>query len=658
MYKPRAVLLNGATGGLLGGATVGVVEAVYLIASTQESADYQPLAYAAVFYGLCGLVVGLSSVALSQGLARLFKRAFGPARLMTLAYLAAACGLGLATVAAVLRRDVYDAMGPPTQTWAILLGIFAVGGVAAFFVGSGLLERTMFSALQTPLGGFGLYGGGVLFLILMHVGSGQLDPPPAGMGVVPPSLSRRPNVILIVVDSLRVDHLGAYGSTRGLTPALDELAADAVVYEQAIAQSPWTRSSVASLLSSLYPSSHGVQGPSDTLVEAIDTLAEVLNKGGYVTGARLNSPDLTTRLGFHQGFDDFEYMAPLKSLGATHASSLLVLYSAARSHVGALLPKDGRTVTSYYQDAGTVTAEGQEFVLTQRNGRWFLMLHYMEPHQPYFRHPRDGRSVARADGVSPDLETIREMEALYSGEVRHADAQVGRFLDFLVEQELYEDALIIVTSDHGEELGDHGGWWHGSTLYDEQIRVPLIVKYPMGYRYVARQRRVEVPGLEFDPTVELEEVGNGDHVVELVRSIDIAPTITQLAGLGLPGGWQGVPLDLTWDLREPRDRAAFSELELRGNVSASVRTSTHKLIESEPGGPRGNPACALFHVGDDPLERLDLCLSEPDRALRLQLASLRALAHGNRELADEDPAEACEELAALGYLHESVDCEP
>lgn len=657
MFNPRAVLLNGTTGGLLGGATVGVLEAVYLIASTQESADYQPLAYAAVFYGLFGLVAGLSAVTVAQGLARAIKRSFRPARLMTLAYLAAVCGLGLVTVVAVLRRDVYDAMGPPASTWAILAGVFTVGGVAAFFVGSGLLERTMFRALVTPLGGFGVYGGGVLFLVLMHVGSGQLDPPPPGMGIVPPELARRPNVILVVVDSLRVDHLGAYGSTHGLTPNLDDFAADAVVYEQAIAQSPWTRTSFASLVSSLYPSSHGVHGPSDTLVEAIDTLAEVMNQGGYVTGARLNSPDLTTRLGFHQGFDDFEYMAPLKSLGASHASSLLVLYAATRSRAGALLPRDGRSVTSYYQDAGTVTAEGQEFVLTHRDGRWFLMLHYMEPHQPYFRQPRDGRSVARADGDSPDLETVREMETLYRGEVRHVDAEVGQFLRFLASEELYENALIIVTSDHGEELGDHGGWWHGTTLYDEQIRVPLIVKYPMGYRYVARQRRVAVPGLQHDPTVELEEVGNGDHVVDLVRSIDVAPTITQLAGLGLPGGWQGVPLDLTWDLRKPHDRAAFSELDLRGNVSASVRTVDHKLIESEPGGPRGNPACALFHIGEDPLERLDLCLSEPDRALRLQLASMRALAHGQRELADEDPAEACEELAALGYLHESVECD-
>jgi len=199
--------------------------------------------------------------------------------------------------------------------------------------------------------------------------------------------------------------------------------------------------------------------------------------------------------------------------------------------------------------------------------------------------------------------------------------------------------------------------WHGTTLYNEQIQVPLIVKYPMGYRYVARQQHADMPGLEINPTIELDEVGNGDHVVDLVRSIDVAPTITQLAGLGLPGGWQGVPLDLTWDLREPRDRAAFSELDLRGNVSASVRTSTHKYIESEAGGPRGNPARALFHIADDPRERLDLSLSEPTESLQLQLASLRAYAHGHTELADEDPAEACAELKALGYLDESASCD-
>ncbi len=656
MYNPRAVMITGTTGGLLGGATVGVVEAVYLLASTQEGADYQPLAYAAIFYGLLGLVIGLSAVSSTQGVLRLLRKPFGPPRLMMLSYLSTLCVLGLATIVAVLRRDVYDYTGPPPLILMILMVTLLGVSAIIFVIGSGLLERTMAGVLVTPAGGFGLYLGTVVFLVLMHVGSGQLKPPVLAADSVPPDLARRPNVLIVVVDSLRTDHVGCYGSTLGLTPALDELAAEAVVYEQAIAQSPWTRASFASLLASLYPSSHGIQGPSDTLVEAIDTLPEVMQTGGYVTGSRLNSPDLTTRLGFHQGFDDFEYLAPLRPLGASEASSLLVLYAAIRFRLGGMVPTDRRSVTSYYQDAGTVTAEGQEFLLTQRRGRWMLTLHYMEPHQPYFRHPRDGHAVARRDGVSPDLETVREMETLYRGEVRHADANLGVLLEFLRAEGLYDDALIIVTSDHGEELGDHGGWWHGTTLYDEQIRVPLVVKYPRGYSYVARQVAAVDP--EIDPTLELVEVGNGERVSDLVRTIDVAPTVTQLAGLGLPGGWQGVPLDGTYNLREPRDQVAFSEVDLGGNVAASLRTATHKLVEAEPGGPSGLPACALFHLTEDPRERLDLCLTEPHDPLRVQLATLRAYAHGQTDLADLAPAQACPRLRELGYLDEAVSCEP
>ena len=656
MFNLRAVLLTGTTGGLLGGATVGVVEAVYLLASTREGADYQPLAYAAIFYGLCGLVAGLITTVGTQGLAAALARPLEPPRLMMLSYLAAACSLGLTTMVAVLRRDVYDFGAPPPQVVVVSTVAFLGTSAIVFVIGSGFLKRTMAEVLLTPAGGFGLYGGGVVFLLLMYVGSGQLEPLRVFADGIPPDLARRPNVLLVVVDSLRTDHMGCYGSTLGITPAMDALAADAVVYEQAVAQSPWTRASFASLSSSLYPSSHGILGASDVLVDAIDTLAEAMQSGGYVTGARMNSADLTTRFGFHQGFDDFEYLYPHQPLWASDASSLLVLYAAVRLRLETMAGTGHRNVTSYYQDAGTVTAEGQEFVFAQRHNRWFLMLHYMEPHDPYFRHPRDGHAVLKSDASDPDGALVREMETLYRGEVQHVDGSLGVLLEFLVQEGLYDEMLIVVTADHGAELGDHGGWWNGTTLYDEQIHVPLVVKYPSGYRYVARQVPTAEP--ELDPTLRLVEVGNGDRVADPVRSIDIAPTITQMAGLGLPGGWYGAPLTGTWNQRDPRDQVALSELDLEGNTAVSLRTATHKLVLAEPGGPRANPACSLFDLSDDPLERRDLCMSEPAADLHLQLASLRAHAHGQTDLADQDALEACAELKAQGYLSEAVSCEP
>ncbi len=616
MLDLKNVLLGGCMGGLLGGCAVGVCEAVYLLASSHEVTDYQPLVYAAVLYGLVGMGVGLGASFTVQVVMALARRPFGAPRLWSVGCLTPVCTLGLAITVWLLRRELYDQILPPRLVLLAALVGFVLLGAAIFVTGAGVLKRTMLRALLRPAGGFGTYAGVVLFLFTMHIGSGQLAPVDVPARPVPEALAQRPNVLLLTVDSLRADHLGCYGGIGGVSPRIDALAAEAVVYEQAVAHASWTRPSVASLLTSVVPSTHRTQRRPDRLPGSFQTLPELLSDAGYTTGARVNDFNLSGRFSLQQGFADFEYMVPDHPFWAAETSYFLVLYAVLRDEIGERLIGDRRLASTYYRDAGSVTAEGMEFIQEHRDGRWALMLHYKDPHEPYFRRPYDGHAVARAEHeVPPDGDAVR---ALYADEVGYLDEHVGVLLDFLRDQGLYDDTAIVLVADHGQELDDHGGWWQGTSLYDEQIRVPLIVKYPEGFRYVAGTApmpadepaaEVEVASVASDqvaPAPPLIEGGNGDRVVRQVRLIDVAPTVAALAGRSPAEGWQGVTLAGPWEQRAEADKVALSELHFEGNDLTSLRAPPWKLIVADPDGHREHPECSLFDLRADPHEQVNL----------------------------------------------------
>jgi arylsulfatase A-like enzyme len=279
---------------------------------------------------------------------------------------------------------------------------------------------------------------------------------------------------------------------------------------------------------------------------------------------------------------------------------------------------------NFYQVAAVVNDYALDWLEISQDTRFFLFLHYMDPHDPYFEHPYNGVGYARASNQNPDPALAPTFSQLYDGENRYLDEHLGKLFDWLKAEELYDESLIILTADHGEEFQEHGGWWHGQTLYQEQIAVPLIVKLP----------------------------GNaqaGQVNSDLVRSLDIAPTILDAAGLSIPEAMIGRSLVGN---TEPPDYA-FAEEDHEGNVLQALRSPTHKLILANDDNPRGLPSEALFDLGIDPSEQQNLFATEPDQAETLRqmlrqeltLALERAVAGESGEL----DASLQEKLRDLGY---------
>jgi arylsulfatase A-like enzyme len=254
---------------------------------------------------------------------------------------------------------------------------------------------------------------------------------------------------------------------RDPTPALDALALGSAVFEHAFSQASWTALRRA-LLTGLYPSTHQAIRKADLLPEAVTTLPEAMRAAGWRTGGIVTNINLAPSFQFDQGYDEYLYLAPDYFFGASESSSKLAAYSGLRLFRERFLSKR-KDVRHYYQDAATATAAATTGS-AQRKGRFFLLLHYMDPHDPYFPHPYDGHAIARVDTPRPDPARAKELSDLYDGEIVFLDRHLGEFLDHLKARGLYDDALSCSRGSR-EEFHEHGGWWHGTTLYDEQIRI-------------------------------------------------------------------------------------------------------------------------------------------------------------------------------------------
>jgi arylsulfatase A-like enzyme len=322
-----------------------------------------------------------------------------------------------------------------------------------------------------------------------------------------------PLVVLYLVDALRADHLPIYGYPRDTAPNLGRLAADGVVFDQAIASSSWTKPSLASLFTSLRPQDHGCLQFYSPLEAAHVTLAERLRAAGYLTGAVVANPILVgTKVGFAQGFSWF---------------------AAARSPLHA---------------AGVVD-DALGFLDRTHGLPRFLYVHTMDNHDPYDAPPPFDRRFEPPPGMPDEL---GRMVAQYDGEIAYGDEQLGRLLESLERRGLYDDALVVVVADHGEEFRERGNLGHGRTLADELVRVPLVVKYPGG-RHAGRR------------------------VASQVQLVDVLPTILKSQGLPLPGVIAGRPLEEAL-LGPPGERPVVFETKHREHVAYGARTEGRKYV--------------------------------------------------------------------------------
>jgi arylsulfatase A-like enzyme len=435
------------------------------------------------------------------------------------------------------------------------------------------------------------------------------------------------NVIMIVVDTLRADHLPAYGYAKGHTPHLDAFARDAVRFEHAYANASWTRPSFASLLTGRYASSHHVMAKGDALSQNLTTLGEAFVGAGYTTSGFVTNYNVAPYFQFDQGFDEYHYLEPEFVLGADDAAAKLLLVQFLRQRIESLRDAFwGVQPGTAYQDAAVVNAELFRWLDRNPNTPWFLFVGYMDPHDPYFEHPYSGAGYGRAAHPAPGLHERERLTVLYDGEITYWDEHLGKLVAELKVKGVYDDTTIVITSDHGEELGEHGGFWHGTTLYDEQLRVPLFVKMPKNARAAST-------------------------VTHWVQSIDIMPSLLRWSQIAVPSGVQGQ------DLFVGHERL-FAEESHEGNVLASVREkqagTTVKLIEANPGNPRGLAQREVYRMDLDPGETTNLSRTELEvgEQVARSLSAAREAAKKDAVQGQEvglDP-NARRQLCELGYL--------
>ena len=624
----------GVGAGACAGSLVGAFEA-FLRLQARVPVEYQSFGYGYTLYGLAGAAAGLVFGVLLQ-LVSPHGRA--PRRW-------AACFAAVfAPLVAVLLHHhldmgVYEGDGVPLGVVAVLAGAGLVGGVLLAWVGANVLVKTPLQAISSAKGFVAAWGGGACLAWIF-----ALSPTPeAAQAPAPAPSPGAPDIFVIAWDGWRADARGP-----ALTPTADALALGGVEFETHVVASSSTASSVASLFSSVAVSTHAVGGPGERLSAELVTLAEVLRERGYRTLGLPNHPSLTAALGFGQGFDVYPY-APSLPFAATESTSGLTGYRLLRA--AWMAQERHREVERHHERAETQYARLLGF-LDAGPGPVFAYVHGMETHEPWFRYPLDGHAVGRADDPWPDAARRQELRGLYVGAVGAADAALRVLLRELDVRGRLEASVVVLTSPHGVELYDHGGWWAGSTLYDEVVVTPLVVKLPGGHRA-------------------------GTRVPWQVRQIDVAPTLVDLAGGGTVDGWQGTDLfgdsfELDLEAAESTGRAgvggltanrdALVELRHEGSRLVALRRVGRKLVLAQRtprGDPRRQGAPQLFDLVTDPQEEHNLATagSTEGAAMRAALEAMveaRARAASWNQPQVMDRAERCR-LCALGYLPPS-DC--
>lgn len=382
-----------------------------------------------------------------------------------------------------------------------------------------------------------------------------------------------PNVLLISVDTLRADHLGCYGS-RNKTPAFDALAARSVVFEQTISQVPLTLPSHTSILTGLYPDQHGVRNNENfALSPAVFTLAELFRANGYATGAVVGSFSLDSGFGLNQGFQYYE------------------------DRMG---KGDDPSANRYVERrAAVVWKLGREWMARQKQP-WFCFLHFFDPHTGYNPPP--------------------PFPATYDGEISYVDSVLKEILNALDAGAAFSNTVVVLLSDHGESLGEHGESSHGVFLYDATLRVPLMIAAP-GWK----------PG----------------RVPQQVRLVDVAPTLADLAGLKdtqfHPSGQSLVEAVAG----KGQDRPAYSEsfyanLLMGWAPLQSVRWSAKKWIQA--------PKPELYDLTRDPQEIKNLYApSSVPLTMQREMARHAGKPQNPPVVENADP-ELKEKLASLGYV--------
>jgi arylsulfatase A-like enzyme len=435
------------------------------------------------------------------------------------------------------------------------------------------------------------------------------------------------NVMVVLIDTLRADHLGAYGYTPPTSPNLDALAHDSTVFARTTAQAAWTKPSIASVMTGVFVHKHGVVSSSDALGTDHATLAEAMRQRGYRTVAYSSNPWITPEFRFDRGFDDFES-------GRAMVAQLTNLYKLLRRTDRALGARGVPVNLSglvFWGTSANLSNSERDRQLIDGAVEWigeqpasepfFLYVHLIGPHDPYdppadyvrrFREADwDGKPGPKVppprvqtifDSAPPlDARTEAALIAQYDAAVAYSDAQLGRLLDALRRSGALDRTLVVVTADHGEEFYEHHNWRHGNQLYNEVVHVPLVFHLPG--RLPAERRE------------------------DLSMLVDIFPTIVNLVdGSPAAKGLDGRPLFAADD---GTARTAFAEhwsFEGGTYVSRMVRRGELKLQETRDEA-RGQERSELYDLAADASEQRNL-LENPGAVSENGMGELQSLLAG------------------------------
>jgi len=408
-----------------------------------------------------------------------------------------------------------------------------------------------------------------------------------------------PNVILITIDTVRADRMGFLGSQRGLTPNLDALARQSVVFTRTYSQVPITTASHATILTGTYPQFHKVSDFGIPLAQDLPYAPSIFKQRGYRTAAFVGSlvldPKARSAPGFDRGFDAFDAGYRRRHAGESRYSTI-------------------------ERRGGEVVAHALTWLTQHPRGQFFVWVHLYDAHDPY---------------DPPEPFKTKYSSAPYDGEIAYVDSVVGKFLHQLRARNVYAGALIAVMADHGEALGEHGEATHGVFLYDETIHVPLLFKLP-------QQRSA------------------GKRIESRVQLVDVLPTLLQVAKIAIPSQVQGQSLlpmlqpststENAKEATQAADRPAYSESDYPQHTFGwsllhALRTGKYLFI--------GAPRKELYDVSADPKAEHNLAAASGAVAstLESQLEAFRKKTMGAGETPTfaEDP-ELQEKLAALGYI--------
>ncbi|MBI5182946.1 MAG: sulfatase [Nitrospinae bacterium] len=413
----------------------------------------------------------------------------------------------------------------------------------------------------------------------------------------------KPNIVMIIMDSTRFDHLSCYGYRKKTTPNLDIIAEEGVLYKNAISTSPWTLPSHTSIFTGLYLLQHKTGHNNPFLNPKFSTIAEVLSVNGYTTLGFSNNPYIGHATGLNRGFEVFEDIAPRSKY---------------RSYVNGINRKEIGT-SSKIDDSDAhfvnITIKGYLDNLCNSPKPFFLFVNYIEPHIPY--HPPlsfikrfiDGNSEIEkvigfdqglfikymVGGLRLDNKDIDAFQGLYDSEIAYLDYKLREIFEYLLLKNILDDTILIITSDHGENIGDHQLFDHQYCLYDTLLHVPLIIRYP----------RLFPPGLK---------------IVEQVQSIDIFPTLLEILDvtpnleyMGKPFGKSLLPHRIKDDpnpreftfaeyerpinpIRRLNDRYPKFDMSIYDYSLKMIRSNTFKYIKRSDGKDE------LYNLIQDPKE--------------------------------------------------------